>query len=89
MSIVKLKPGWLQRQAEQVVNCHPAHVRKLQAALSAAIPFVFEHGHHIHPHCYRGSDDGCYCGVLTRGSRDHWSKENHNVLAQQLRRVKS
>ena len=48
---------------DQVVNCHPSHVRKLQAALSAAIPFIFEHGQHVHPHCYRGSDDGCYCGL--------------------------
>ena len=35
----------------------------LRTALRAAIPFLFEHGGHVNRHCYRGSDDGCYCGL--------------------------
>jgi hypothetical protein len=63
MGNYKLKPGWLERQSAQVVDCHPMRVRKLQAALSAAIPFIFEHGHHVNTQCYRGSDAGCHCGL--------------------------
>jgi hypothetical protein len=53
MSDIKLKPGWLQRQAEQVVNCHPAHVRKLQAALKSLLQvtahkdYAIEHAEYL------------------------------------------
>ncbi len=37
--------------------------QRLREALLAAVPFLFEHGRHMDKNCYRGSDDGCYCGL--------------------------
>jgi hypothetical protein len=35
----------------------------MREALVAAAPWLFEYGAHQHPQCYRGSDDGCWCGL--------------------------
>jgi hypothetical protein len=41
----------------------PQQESPLREALSAAVPWLFEYGAHQNPHCYQGSDDGCYCGL--------------------------
>lgn len=38
-------------------------VDELEKALSVAIAWVFEYAAHQNKNCYRGSDDGCYCGL--------------------------
>src|ERR1700721_1554837 len=37
--------------------------KQLRKALLAAVPFLFEPGPHQTSQCYRGSDDGCFCGL--------------------------
>lgn len=43
-----------------------AENERLRGALVEAVPWLFEHGSHLpNFNCYRGSDDGCYCGLDT------------------------
>ena len=65
--------------ASYCVASRDRRVQELREAIVAAVPFLFEHGAHADKRCYRGSDDGCYCGL----------DESKKIVETALRRTES